>query len=100
MMKPTQTLIAEHAVIAQMLDVAERAAQAPNALDMAQLTGLIGFLHTESVVIFRMAEELLTAAGQAEIETAFARVNRVNLMDVRQQQFECVRRVTGKTPTK
>ena len=99
-MKPTQTLIEEHAVIAQMLDVAERVAQAPGALDVAQLTGLIGLLHMENVVLSRMADELPTAADQREIETAFARVNGVDLADVRQQQLEFVRRVTGKTPTK
>lgn len=99
-MKPAQTLSEEHEVIVQMLDVAGRAAQAPGALDVAQLTGLIGFLHTENVVLFRMADDLLTVADQVEIETAFARVNNVDLADVRQQQLKFVRRVTGKTPTK
>ena len=73
-MKPTQTLIAEHEVIVQMLDVAERMAQAPGALDTAQVAGLIEFFADK--------------------------VNDVELADVRHHQLEFVRRVAGKTQTK
>jgi hemerythrin-like domain-containing protein len=181
-MKPTATLIEEHEVILQMLEVAEREAQAQGLLDAQKVAGLLeffanfadrlhhakeekllfprleergmphgggpiavmlmehdegraclkrarealpqagqghapavatvrralldfvellrGHIHKENMVLFRMADQLLTGADQSELEAAFAQVNAVEMAAVRQQQLEFARRMAGKNKTK
>ena len=181
-MKPTQTLIEEHEVILQMLDVAEHEAQVPGKLNAQKLAGLIEFfanfadrlhhakeetllfprleergmphgggpiavmlaehdegraflkaaraalpkagqgdaqastavcaavlgfvellrahIHKENMVLFRMADQMLTDTDQRELETAFAKVNTVDMADLRKQQLEFARRVAGENQTK
>ena len=57
-------------------------------------------IHKENVILFRMADELLTAADQPDLEAAFERVNGVELAAVREQQLAFVRRVAGKPTNK
>lgn len=181
-MKPTETLIAEHEMIVQMLAEADRVAKAPGKLDQERTEGLIEFfvnfadrlhhakeetllfprleerglphdsgplaimlmehdegrsflkaarmalpkakqgepqavatvrdslrgfaellqahIHKENMILFRMADEILTPNDQCELEAAFAKVNGVDLADVRKKQFEFFRRVAGKPTTK
>ena len=181
-MKPTATLIEEHEVILQILDVAEQEAQEQGSLDTKKVAGLLDFfanfadhvhhakeekllfprleergmprgggpiavmlmehdegraclkrarevlsqaeqgnaqavvtvrdalldfvallrghIHKENMVLFCMADQLMSDADQAELEKAFANVNNVDLAAVRQQQLEFARRVAGKSKTK
>ena len=180
-MKPTATLIEEHDVIVEMLDVAEREAQAKGALDTEKIVGLIEFfanfadhvhhakeekllfprleergmphdggpiaimlaehdegraflkaaraalpaaqqgdakavatvrtallnfaevlrqhIHKENMILFHMADQLMTPADQADLEAAFAKVNNVELAVLRQQQLDFARRVAGTRKT-
>jgi len=181
-MKPTQTLIEEHNVIVQMLNVAKHEAEAEGTLNTEKIAGLIEFfanfadrlhhakeetllfprleergmphdggpiaimlmehnegraflaaarkalpaaqqgdakaatavrkslqgfvellrahIHKENMILFNMADQMLTDADQCELEIAFAKVNGVDLADVRQRQLEFARHMAGKPTTK
>ena len=57
-------------------------------------------IHKENMVLFRMADQLLTDSDQRELEVAFTKVNHHDLVEIRKQQLEFVQRVAGNPKTK